>query len=70
MKNHTCKQQKQSSIYINYLDGRKLLGYPALKAMSCDIKLVFITDLTVLFIRNLPLNVKGKSQKVMVVIRL
>jgi len=55
-------------VYIGYLDDRKLLGYPALKDTSCGIKLVLITDSTVLLIRNLPLNVKDKSKIIMVVI--
>ena len=55
-------------MYIGYLQDRKLLGYPALKDTSCGIKLVLITDSTVLLIRNLPLNVKDKSKIIMVVI--
>ena len=55
-------------VYIGYLDDRKLLGYLAKKDRSCGIKLVFITDSTVLLIRNIPLNVKGKSKRIMVVI--
>jgi hypothetical protein len=55
-------------MYIGYLHDRKLLGYPALKDTSCGIKLVLITDSTVLLIRNLPLNVKSKSERIMIVI--
>jgi len=55
-------------MYLGYLQDRKLLGYPALKDTSCGIKLVLITDQTVLLIRNLPSNVKGKSKRIMVVI--
>ena len=55
-------------IYIGYLQDRKLLGYLTLKDTSCGIKLVLITDSTVLLIRNLPLNVKDKSKIIMVVI--
>jgi len=55
-------------MYIGYLEDRKLLGYPALKDTSRGIKLVLITDSTVLLIRNIPLNVKDKSKIIMVVI--
>ena len=44
-------------MYIGYLQDRKLLGYPALKDTSCGIKLVLITDSTVL-----------QSKRIMVVI--
>jgi hypothetical protein len=55
-------------MYIGYLQDRKLLGYPALKDTSCGIILVLITDSTVLLIRNISSNVKGKSKRIMVVI--
>jgi len=55
-------------MYVGYLQDRKLVGYPALKDTSCGIKLVLITDQTVLLIRNLSSNVKGKSKRIMVVI--
>ena len=57
-------------MYIGYLHDRKLLGYPALKDTSCGIKLVLITDSTVLLIRNLPLNLKIKSKRIIIVVTL
>ena len=55
-------------MYIGYLHDRKLLGYPALTDTSGGMKLALITDSTVLLITNLPLNIKGKSKRIMVVI--
>ena len=55
-------------VYIGYLHDRILLDYPALKHKNCGTKLVLITDLTVLLIRNLPLDGKGKSKRIIVVI--
>jgi hypothetical protein len=52
-------------MYIGYLHDRKLLGYPALKDTSCGIKLVLITDSTVLLIRNLPSNVNHTTKRVL-----
>lgn len=48
---------------IGYLHDRKLLGYPALKDRSCGIKLMLITDSTILLIRNLSLNGNNKSKR-------
>ena len=53
---------------MGYLHDRILLDYPALKDRSCGTKLVLITDSTVLLIRNLPLNGKVKSKRIIVVI--
>ena len=44
-------------MYIDYLDDRKSLGYPALKDTRCGIKLVFIND-----------PMKSESKRIMVVI--
>lgn len=53
-------------MYIGYLQDRKVLGYQALSNRSCGIKLVLITDSTVLLIRNLPLNIKGKNKRIII----
>jgi hypothetical protein len=55
-------------VYVNYVNDRNQLGYKAVKDTNCGIKLVLITESTVLPISNLPLNVKGKSKRIMVVI--
>ena len=54
-------------MYPNYLNDRKRLGYNAVKDTNCGIKLVLITDSTVQFISNLPVNVKIKSEKIIIV---
>ena len=54
-------------MYPNFIEDRKALGYEVLNDTSCGIKLVLITDSTVLLIRNLPLNVKRKSKRIVVV---
>ena len=46
-------------MYINYVNDRKQLGYEVVKDTNCDIEL--------LLIRNLPLNVKRKSKKIIIV---
>jgi hypothetical protein len=55
-------------MYLNYLNDRKALGYEALKDSKCGMKLVLITDLTLLLIRNLSLNGKGRSKRIIVVV--
>ena len=57
-------------MYVNSVNDRKLLGYKVVKDTNDGIKLVFITNSTVLMIRNLSLNLKGKSKKIVVMISL
>lgn len=57
-------------MYPNFIEDRKSLGYEVLNDTSCGIKLVQITDSTVLLIRNLPSNVKHKTKRVILVITL
>ncbi len=57
-------------MYINYVNDKKQLGYKVVKDTNDGIKLVLITDSTVLLIRNLSLNLKGKSKRIVVVISL
>ena len=53
-------------MYVNYINDRKQLGYKAVKDTNCGIKLVRITESTVLFllIRNLASNSKRKAKRV------
>jgi hypothetical protein len=53
---------------VNYINDRKQLGYKAVKDTNCDIKLVRITEATVLLIRNLPSKVNHKTKRVILVI--
>lgn len=46
-------------MYINYLQDRKLFNYSVSRDGSCGIKLVFITNFTVLIIRNILINIKN-----------
>jgi len=57
-------------MYPNFIEDRKSLGYEVLNDTSCGIKLVQITDSTVLLIRNLPSNVNHKTKRVILVIAL
>ena len=57
-------------MYPNFIEDRKSLGYEVLNHTSCGIKLVQITDSTVLLIRNLPSNVNHKTKRVILVIAL
>jgi len=57
-------------MYVNYLNDKKQLGYKAVKDTNCGIKLVMITELNVIFIRNLSLKVNNKIKKVILVIAL
>lgn len=57
-------------MYVNYVNHRKRLGYEFVKNTSNGIKLVLITDSTVLLIRNLSLNLKGKSKRIIILISL
>ena len=53
-------------MYVNYINDRKQLGYKAVKDTNCLIKLVRITESTVLFlvIRNRASNLKRKAKRV------
>ena len=57
-------------MYPNFIEDRKALGYEVLNDTSCVIKLVLITDSTVLLIRNLPSNVNHKTKRVILMIAL
>lgn len=59
-------------MYINSVNDRKQLGYKIVKDTNCGcgIELVLITKSTVLLIRNLSLNLKGKSKRIVIVISL
>jgi hypothetical protein len=54
-------------VYVNSVNDRKQLGYKVVKDTNCDIELVLMTKLTVRLIRNLPLNSKVKSKRIIVV---
>ena len=55
-------------MYSNFINDRKSLGYEALNDTRCGIKLVLISDSTVLLIRNFPSNVNHKTKRVILVI--
>ena len=57
-------------MYPNFIEDRKSLGYEVLNDTSYGIKLVQITDSTVLLIRNLPSNVNHKTKRVILMIAL
>ena len=57
-------------MYVNYVNDRRQLGYKVVKDTNCGIELVLITESTILLIRNLSLNLKGKSKRIVVVISL
>ena len=57
-------------MYINFINDRKSLGYEALNDTRCGIKLVLISDSTVLLIRNFHYNVNHKTKRVILVITL
>ena len=50
-------------MYLNYLKDHKSLGYEDLIDTNYDRRLVLITDLTFLIIKNFPLNAKNKTKK-------
>ena len=55
-------------IYLNFISDRKSLGYEVLNDTSCGMKLVSITNSTLLLIR--PSNVKDKTKRLIIVISL
>ena len=57
-------------MYIGYIEDRKQLGYKVVKDRNYGIELVLITESTIILIRNLSLNLKGKSKRIVVVISL
>ena len=57
-------------MYVSYVNGINQLVYKVVKDTNDGIVLVLITDSTVLLIRNLSLNLKGKSKRIVFVISL
>lgn len=57
-------------MYPNFIEDRKALGYEVHNDTSCGIKLLLITDSTVLLIRNLSSNRNHKTKRVILVITL
>lgn len=57
-------------MYPNFIEDRKALGYGVLTDTNCAIKLVLITDSTVLIIKNFPSKVNGKTKRIVVVVSL
>lgn len=55
-------------MYLNFISDRKSLGYEVLNDTSCGMKLVSITNSTLLLIR--PSNVKDKTKRLIIVISL
>lgn len=55
-------------MYLNFISDRKSLGYEVLNDTSCGMKLVLITNSTLLLIR--PSNVKDKTKRLIIVISL
>ena len=54
-------------MYPNYINDRKSLGYECLMDTQCGNRLVLITDSSVVFVKNVTLNVKTKSKRIVVV---
>lgn len=54
-------------MYVSFINDRKQLEYKVVKNTNCGIELVLMTKLTVRLIRNLPLNSRVKSKRIMVV---
>lgn len=58
-------------MYINYVTDRKQLGYKkVVKDTNDGIKLVLITESSIVLIKNLSLNLKNKSKRIFVVVTL
>ena len=57
-------------MYIGYIEDRKSMGYDVLLDTSCGIKLVSITNSTLLLIRNLPSNGNYTTKRIILVIAL
>ena len=57
-------------MYPNYINDRKSLGYECLLDTQCGNRLVLITDSSVVFVKNVTLNLKTKSKRIVVVISL
>ena len=55
-------------MYLNFVNDRRLIGYKVVKDTNDGIKLVLITDRAVILIRNLSLNLNGKSKRIIGVI--
>ena len=57
-------------MYTNYRNDRKSLGYKCLMDTQCGNRLMLITDSSVVFVKNVTLNLKTKSKRIIVVISL
>ena len=57
-------------MYVNFVNDRKKLGYKVVKDTNDGIKLILITESTVLLVRNLSSNLNSKTKRVIVVITL
>ena len=57
-------------MYVDFVNDRKQLGYECLKYTNDGIQLVLITDRAVTLIRNLSLNLNGKTTRIVVVFSL
>ena len=57
-------------MYLNYIKDRKSLGYKCLLDTQCVNGLVLRTDSSFVFIKNVTLNLKTKSKRIVVVISL
>ena len=55
-------------MYPNYIEDRKSLGYECLIDNQCGNRLVLITDLSVVFVKNVTLNGKRKIKRLSVYI--
>ena len=53
-------------MFIGYLNTRKELGYECLIDTQCGNRLVLITDSSIVFIKNVPLNGKSKAKRLLV----
>lgn len=54
-------------MYPNYINDRKSLGYECLMDTQCGNRLVLITDSSVVFVKNVSLNVKHRSNRIIFV---
>ena len=55
-------------MYVNFVNDRKTLGYTAWKDLSDGTKIVLIIDPSILIIKNVSLNLRGKSKQIVGVI--
>lgn len=57
-------------MFIGYLNTQKELGYECLIDTQYGNKLVLITDSNVVFVKNVTLNLNGKTKRIVVVVSL